>query len=393
MDLYDDEGNKTAPQIKYLKDGKVHAHVKRKKKGKLHGECPLCGEFKQIIHSHINPESTWINKKKYIDTEEELQSGEAFYLLCQDCDGWMGTYESYLTRASKDQITEFMVTLYAEKISLALLAILWRASIVQRIWKQIPSTWDLETEEWAKNLILQCRRLADEGVDRPESFLSDHVRWSGLKFFTARPTENNPYGQQVVAQPETANDSRGFTFTAGIFWNLRKGKGRSGIKLRYWSDNLTGGNIRGIDMAKSDLKELQWLARMTPDNAPCPCGMIWTTDKAKELGHPPFFDCCKTGWLNEPIREFFWRDADRKLSLQVSDGQVLEPLGSMSWDVCSHENESVEATLQEFLNTTPLKPDQVATIEIIDESSKSHMFLVGSRFIYELSEDDGVPLD
>ena len=384
MELYDGSGNSVSPKATTLKNGRIHAH--RRGGGPFFGECPLCGVYKQIIYSHINPDSTWITTKKDFETKQKIQGGEAFYLLCSECDGWMGKYENYLIKACGRQIMDFMSVVHADKISLALLAILWRAQVAQVIWKGDGSYWDTDTESWAKDLLLQCKSRDDAGIEHPESVLQDQLTWSGLKFFTSDVDTNNPYGQQLAAHPEVNNESRGCTFTAGVFWNLRKGKGQSGIRLRYWGENMRGRDLYEIDVHKSDRKELEELSASTLDDAMCPCGKFETTKTAGEQKHLQFASCCKDGWLRLPLHEDYWRDPNRKLRLQVGSEETIESEGSMSWITTVPKNEPFEDTLKNALRRVPkLGNGKGLSVEIHDNSTgQKRMFLVGDDFIVEM---------
>jgi hypothetical protein len=70
------------------------------------GNCKLCQEDKQLMHSHILPEffyePTYDEQHKFISISSHplqktkpFQKGFREYLLCEKCEGQFGSYESY----------------------------------------------------------------------------------------------------------------------------------------------------------------------------------------------------------------------------------------------------------------------------------------------------------
>lgn len=290
-------------------DGHVYSHKVPKPTVDVMGECGLCGQFKKLARGHINPKWGFVSPKTFMGTKVDstqgtkVQDGEWFYVLCIDCDNWLGRYEAKLKECSTESPSDFRYFLYYREISVALLGIFLKASLAS-VYRGTRNSWNISYFEWAKALLLKVKSNETAGLKK----VAESVRWSGIKSFSLGGAA---YASQIspeVHNPFKEGISLGRTFITGMRWTLYRGMGKHALGVSTFDE----GDPFSDNIGRATAETLSNLVNNLLDSCLCPCGKYSRGALAGHFDVRNFGGCCKEGWLKKPVVPGFYIDVVSK---------------------------------------------------------------------------------
>jgi len=296
-----DNRNDFTPQpLVLIYEGEIYGH--RKTRPNPQGTCPLCGDYKPIIRSHINPNWAWIAPKWLNGGEKKIQAGQWFYLLCGSCDGMLGEYEAKLRAASYLQPKDFQSPMLFREISIALIGILWKSSVANRFWTENPDVLPSEEEYRILDILKTLKKDREKGL----RLVADTYHWSGTKMFSKTI---NPFSIQTIPSMQKNLNCIGFVVLAGIRWVIKEKGERILMSAHVFNEN-EGQSFEDLlfNLDSEASEKMKKLAEMTAENDPCPCGNMKRTGLGEDVERKLFTDCCKKGWLSEPYTPVYYID-------------------------------------------------------------------------------------